>query len=336
MCRSFLHGLHSWLFAGKWPPDKTRREKKTIDFPSSTLGTPGTPGVLLVALGKSTSSCETDVPRSAFPPPPIPCLPHFSETFFLVRLNVPRKTPRLPGGIFRSTWRPENVISKSLIDRSSLFCDTKMNLAIKRRQCCVLNVFCAVVVCIFGKSVPWLCYRLCWCCSFDRMLQIDPSFFKARFRFCRRARIVGQYYRRTLRESVTLFVIFVPSSDLDGRRQISPGRATWTYRYIIVKQDILYWGGGVDEVLPAFSTKYSTRQQQKIFSRQNRKEKLSINQLFIYLMRKNKKPIFLYGTRTCLKVCAPQFCFKVCALSCYSIVDWLIEWTLLALFFHFL
>ena len=32
------------------------------------------------------------------------------------------------------------------------------------------------------------------------------------------------------------------------------------------------------------------------------------------------------STRICLKVWAPRFCFKVCALPCYSMVDWLIEY----------
>ena len=31
-------------------------------------------------------------------------------------------------------------------------------------------------------------------------------------------------------------------------------------------------------------------------------------------------------TRICLKVCAPRFCFTVCALPFYSMVDWLIGW----------
>ena len=32
------------------------------------------------------------------------------------------------------------------------------------------------------------------------------------------------------------------------------------------------------------------------------------------------------GTRICLKVCAPRGCYEVCALSCYSTLDWLIEY----------
>ena len=32
------------------------------------------------------------------------------------------------------------------------------------------------------------------------------------------------------------------------------------------------------------------------------------------------------STRICLKVCAPRFCFQVCALPCYSMIDWLIEY----------
>ena len=38
--------------------------------------------------------------------------------------------------------------------------------------------------------------------------------------------------------------------------------------------------------------------------------------------RKNKSR----STRNRLKVCAPRFCCKVCALPCYPRVDWLIDW----------
>ena len=34
----------------------------------------------------------------------------------------------------------------------------------------------------------------------------------------------------------------------------------------------------------------------------------------------------IHSTRIRLKVCAPRFCCKVCALPCYSMVDWLIDW----------
>ena len=37
-------------------------------------------------------------------------------------------------------------------------------------------------------------------------------------------------------------------------------------------------------------------------------------------------PSLSRSTRICLKVCAPRFCFKVCAVPCYSMVDWLIEY----------